>query len=397
MSGKPVVKELGALTWGLYVGSLVLMGLAGWQVWGKTRKLSEWPEVVALVTASRVDGEEHGYRGEVDFAYAEGGMKWTSSGHDEVLSESPDEVRARLSQWPVGSKRTIRYNPSDPSDVDFTAAGSPTRFIWPAVLFLLGVGALVLAIVRTSEKIDEIKATQVAPEPPPDGGPLPDVDWVARAEEAADKRRVAAVAAKKVNVKLRRQVRRILVGGVALAALGVLLLGVAWLKARPELTQRDWNRTDATAVGVAVIEAQRPGKAAIYSTNVAVEIAQAATKLTLLAPGGGWHKARGPAEKDSARYEFGSAHTALVDPAEPYRARLAETLSWTDFGWAIVLVVVALASFGGGGMFFREALQVKASGGKKGKTGARGPSLTPKGTPRATPRVSPPGSQPPVE
>ncbi|MBI2796222.1 MAG: DUF3592 domain-containing protein [Gemmatimonadetes bacterium] len=384
MSSKSVVSQIGKLTWLLYLAGFGVAGYAGYVVQSKAERLSDWPQVRAKVLGRRVIAHESGYVGEVDFAYQETGLKYTSSGHDEVVSGSPGEALTRLAEWPVGSTRTIRYSPTDPAEVDMQATASVKRFVWPAIGILLGIVLVVLAVIQTVETYEEVKAHSVPPEPLPEGGPLPDIDWVARAQEAAEKRRQEAVAAKKVNAKVRKQVRRVAVAAMAAFVLGLGLAGASWLSARPQLVQRnEWRRTDATSVGVSVVDVERKGTT-LYSVDALMALERSATGSALLLPAGGWYKERAKAEADSALVEYGSHHSVLLDPAEPFRGRLAITLQWTDFGWAIAFAVLALVAFAGGGLLVREALAVKAAGERKVKAAAPRTKMP---TPPVTPTI----------
>ncbi|MBI3789260.1 MAG: DUF3592 domain-containing protein [Gemmatimonadetes bacterium] len=368
MSAKPGLSHLGGLTIALYVAGLGALGFAGWTVWGSAKRLSEWPEVSAAIKARRVIGDPKGYRGEVDFAYAEQGIKYVSSAHDTVVTSTPGEALARLQEWPVGATRTVRYNPTDPSEVDMDARDAVSRFIAPGAGVLAGLVLIVFAIVRTSETFDEIRAASVAPEPLPEGGPLPDVDWIARATEAAEKRRQEAVVAKKSNAKLRKQVRRVRVGALALGATGLALWGAGWWVARPELEQRNaWQRADATSVGVSVVDVERAGKTQ-YSVDALMALERSATGSAVLVSAGAWYADRAKAEADSAKVEYGSAHQVVLDPKEPFRARLAETMTWKDFGWPIAFAVLGLLALASGGWVFREGQAIKAAGERKLKS-----------------------------
>lgn len=365
MSAKPGLSHLGGLTIALYVAALGALGVAGWQVWGSAKRLSEWPEVSAVIKGRRVTGDPKGYRGEVDFAYAEAGIKYVSTARDTVVAGSPGEALARLADWPVGATRTVRYNPQDPSDVDMDARDAVSRFLAPGALAVVGLALLVLAIVRTSETFDEVRAASVAPEPLPEGGPLPDVDWVARAQEAAEKRRQEAIVAKKSNAKLRKQVRRVRVGALAVGATGLALWGAGWLVARPEIAQRrEWRRTDATTVGVSIVDVERAGKS-LYSVDALMALERSASGMAVLVSAGGWYADRAKAEADSAKVEYGSAHQVLLDPTEQFRARLADTLNWTDFGWPIAFGLLGLLALASAGWLVREAQAIKAAGERK--------------------------------
>ena len=378
MSTKPGISHLGGLTIGLYLVGLTAVGVAGWQLWGRAKHLSEWPEVGATVTGRRVIGDAGGYRGEVDFAYAEQGIRYVSNAHDNVVVGAPAQAIERLAEWPVGSVRSIRYNPADPSEIDMESTDAVARFVWPAALALLGIALLALAIVRTSERFDEIRAASAEPEPFPEGGPLPDMDWIARAQEAAEKRRQEAIVAKKSNAKLRKAVRRVRVGALTVGSIGVALGGAAWLVARPELAQRsDWRKADATSVGVSVVDVERRGKT-LYSVDALMALDRTSTGMAVLVPAGGWYADRAKAESDSARVEYGSAHQVLLDPSERFRARLTSTLSWTDFGWAVAFLLMGLAALGSAGWLLREAQAQQAAGERKLRAlGPKTPMPTP--------------------
>ena len=370
MSSKSVVSQIQGLTWALLVAGLGLMSYSGYEVWGKAQRISDWPEVQAQVLGRRVIAHESGYVGEVDFAYRETGLRYTSSGRDEVASGSPGDALARLDAWPVGSTRTIHYSPTDPAEVDMQAKASVRRFVWPSIGILIGIVLVVLAAIQMIDVYDDVRAHSVPPEPIPEGGPLPDIDWVARAQEAAEKRHQEALTAKKVNVKVRKQLRRIAATALALFATGLGLAGASWLSARPELAQRnEWRRAEATSVGVSVVDVERKGTT-LYSVDALMALDQSAAGIALLVPAGSWHKERARAEADSALVEYGSRHSVLLDPGEKFRGRLALTLRWTDFGWAIVFAVLTLAAFGGGGLLAREGLAVKAAGDRKVRAAA---------------------------
>lgn len=378
MSAKPGIGQLGGLTIALFIAGLGAMGFAAWQISGASKRLSEWPEVNAAVMGRRVIGDPKGYRGEVDFAYAERGIKYVSNARDAVVSGEPDEALERLSQWPVGSTRRVRYNPQDPSEIDMDARSEVARYVGPAALAALGLALFIVAIVRTSELFDEVRAASVAPESLPEGGPLPDMDWIARAQEAAEKRRQEAVVARKSNAKLRKQVRRVRAAALAVALVGAALGGAAWWVARPELEQRaEWRRTDATSVGVSVVDVERAGKT-LYSVDALMALERSATGMAVLVSAGPWYADRAKAEADSAQVEYGSAHQVLLDPDERFRARLAATLAWTDFAWTIGFALMALFALGSAGWLVREAHAIQAAGDRKLRSmGPKTPMPTP--------------------
>ena len=378
MSTKPGLQHVGQLTIALFLVGVAGMGVAGWQVRGRAKRLSDWPQVPAKVIGRRVVGDPAGYRGEVDFAYAEQGIKYTSNGSDNAVVAKPAEALERLAAWPVGSTRRVRYNPEDPSDIDMDARDTLARFLWPGILALMGLAVVVLAIVRTSEAFDEVRAASAEPEPLPMGGPLPDIDWVARATEAAEKRRQESIVARKTNAKLRKQVRRVRVVALALASTGLALWGASWLVARPEFAQRsDWPTTDASSVGVSVVDVERKGQT-LYSVDALMALERSATGSAVLVSAGDWYADRAKAEADSARVEYGSAHQVLLDPDEKFRARLASTLSWTDFGWPIAFLLMGLAALGSGAWIAREAQAIKTAGERKLRSmGPKTPMPTP--------------------
>ncbi len=378
MSTKPLIKHLGAFTIGLYVAGLAAVGFASWQVWGKAKRLSEWPETRATVAGRRVIGDPAGYRGEVDFSYALQGIKYVSPARDDVALGTPAAVLDRLTQWPVGAARVVRFNPQDPGELDMDAREPFARFVWPALLALSGLLLVIVGIVRTSERFDEIRAANAEPEPLPMGGPLPDMDWIARATEAAEKRRQEAIVAKKTNAKLRKKVRRVRFGALTLGVAGLALCGAGYGVARPELAQRSaWRRADASSVGVSIVDVERSGKT-LYSVDALMAVERSATGSAVLVTAGDWHADRAKAEADSDKVDYGSLHQVLLDPAEPFRARLASSLHWTDFAWTIVFALLGLAALGGGGFLAREAQAIHAAGMRQVK------ALAPK-TPMPTP------------
>jgi hypothetical protein len=365
VSTKPGLKHLGGLTIGLYLAGAVAVGVAGWQVWGESRHLSEWPEIQATVKGRRVIGDPDGYRGEVDFAYAEQGIKYVSSARDAVVVGKPSQALERLEQWPVGSQRTVRYNPQDPSEVDMDAREAFARFVWPAALALLGIGLIVVAGVRTSERFDEIRAASAEPEPLPMGGPLPDMDWIARATEAAEKRRQEAIVAKKSNAKLRKEVRRVRIGAAAVGVTGLLLCGAAYLVARPQMALRsEWRKMDASSVGVSIVDVERKGKT-LYSVDALMAVEKSATGSAVLVSAGDWYSDRAKAEADSAKVDYGTAQPVIVDPKDEFRARLAASLHWTDFLWTIAFALMGLAALGSAAYLVREAQEIQTVGMRK--------------------------------
>ncbi len=378
MSTKPGIQHLGGLTYGLYVAGVAAIAFASWQVWGSAKRLSEWPEIRATVTGRRVIGDPEGFRGEADFSYAEQGIKYVSSARDAVVVGKPSDALERLEQWPVGSVRTVRYNPQDPSEVDMDTRDALARFVWPSLLALVGIVFVVVAIVRTSETFDEIRAASAEPEPLPMGGPLPDMDWVARAMEAAEKRRQESIVAKKSNAKLRKAVRRVRAGAAAVGVTGLALLGAGYLVARPQMALRsEWRRTDASSVGVSVVDAERAGKT-LYSVDALMALERSSTGSAVLVSAGAWYADRTRAEIDSAKVEYGTAHQVLLDPEEKFRARLASSLHWTDFLWTIAFALMGLIALGSAGFLVRESNDIQTAGMRKVR------ALAPK-TPMPTP------------
>ena len=378
MSTKPGIGHLGGLTYGLYVAGVAAIAFASWQVWGSAKRLSEWPEIRATVTGRRVIGDPAGYRGEVDFSYAEQGIKYVSNARDAVVTAKPGEALERLDQWPVGAVRTVRYNPQDPSEVDMDARDALARFVWPSLLAVVGIVFVVVGIVRTVETFDEMRAASAEPEPLPMGGPLPDMDWIARATEAAEKRRQESIVAKKSNAKLRKQVRRVRAGAAAVGATGLLLFGAGYLVARPQMALRsEWRRADASSVGVSIVDVERSGKT-LYSVDALMALDRSATGSAVLVSAGDWYADRAKAEADSAKVEYGTAQPVLLDPNEPFRARLASRLHWTDFLWTMAFALMGLITLGAAVWLAREAQEIQVAGMRKVR------ALAPK-TPMPTP------------
>ena len=378
MSTKPGIGHLGGLTYGLYVAGVAAIAFASWQVWGSAKRLSEWPEIRATVTGRRVIGDPAGYRGEVDFSYAEQGIKYVSNARDAVVTAKPGEALERLDQWPVGAVRTVRYNPQDPSEVDMDAREAFARFVWPAALALAGIVLIVVAGVRTSEKFDEIRAASAEPEALPMGGPLPDMDWIARATEAAEKRRQEAIVAKKSNAKLRKEVRRVRIGATTVGVTGLLLCGAAYLVARPQMALRsEWRKMDASSVGVSIVDVERKGKT-LYSVDALMALERSASGSAVLVSAGDWYADRAKAEADSAQVDYGTAHQVILDPDEKMRARLASSLHWTDFLWTIAFALLGLVALGSAGFLVREAQEIQTAGMRRVR------ALAPK-TPMPTP------------
>lgn len=115
--------------------------------WKQVHILYSWPEVDAQVTKARIvpvrsevsaDGQRY-FDSEVQFQFNVAGKAHVA----EVFSHrSPniEKVRYETNKFPVGSHRTIRYNPENAGDIRVNA-GYNRRFFF-APLLITGFGAI---------------------------------------------------------------------------------------------------------------------------------------------------------------------------------------------------------------------------------------------------------------
>lgn len=124
--------------------------------------IRSWPETQALVTRSQVSrGHSRegrpAFRPAIDFKYTLGGRQYTTTASADQAS-SYAWAAAQVDRHTPGGRRTIRYNPANPTDVRLDVGYTFEYFAIALVLGLLGgiftpLGfALLYSAVRTTHK-----------------------------------------------------------------------------------------------------------------------------------------------------------------------------------------------------------------------------------------------------
>lgn len=139
---KPATAGLAA---GCVFGVAALACLAAAAVTGYRRHqiVSSWPEVEALVSGSQLRRSHttDGYlvfRPEIEFRYAVAGREYVCSRTSERGSDYAWACR-QLARFAPGTHHTVKYDPTDPSQIRFDAAYSLGFFLTPVVTGGVGV------------------------------------------------------------------------------------------------------------------------------------------------------------------------------------------------------------------------------------------------------------------
>ncbi len=110
--------------------------------WGQIRVLRSWPVRQAVVTRSAVAATPSGrhdqlYSAQVQIAYVVDGQAVTTE-LTSFQSGNYEETVRRAAEFPVGSRRAIRYDPNQPRQVRIDAGWNRRFFAVP--LITLGCG-----------------------------------------------------------------------------------------------------------------------------------------------------------------------------------------------------------------------------------------------------------------
>ena len=127
--------------------------------WRQVQVLRNWPETDAQVLRSEVDsatpsGHENVYRAKLQVLYTVDGQPVTSE-LTSFESTNYEATREQTEQFPVGSHRTIRYDPANPAQARLGAGWNRTYFALPLIIlamaaFFACVGAVLLAIAKAT-------------------------------------------------------------------------------------------------------------------------------------------------------------------------------------------------------------------------------------------------------
>jgi hypothetical protein len=153
------LRWIGVLT--LLFFSVPLALVAGFLGWRQYRILQTWPAVDAQVVranwtrhpAQSSRGAADSYGAEFLFRYSVGGRQYESVATPDYNSVSLREVQEWLHQVPVGSHRTVRYEPDNPQVISLATDYGGLSFAAPYalarwVLITFCVGACLIAFGR---------------------------------------------------------------------------------------------------------------------------------------------------------------------------------------------------------------------------------------------------------
>jgi RNA polymerase subunit RPABC4/transcription elongation factor Spt4 len=124
---------------GLVFGGIGLAALIAAAVMAVRRHqiVHSWPEAEGTVTRSEVEGGRN-FRPRIELRYTVGGREFHGPASYE-WSNNYAWVRREVEGNPVGSRRTVRYNPADPRDLHLNAGYTVEFFVLPGILGLLGI------------------------------------------------------------------------------------------------------------------------------------------------------------------------------------------------------------------------------------------------------------------
>ena len=117
--------------------------------WGQMKVLRSWPVRQAQIISSKVVTEPSSkhdqlYAARIEIVYVVNGQPVTSE-LTSFESSNYEETTRRAAEFPVGSRRAIRYNPGNPSDARIGASWNRRFFAVPLITFGIGVGFALLA------------------------------------------------------------------------------------------------------------------------------------------------------------------------------------------------------------------------------------------------------------
>ncbi len=121
------------------------LGISAPLYWGQYKILRSWPAVEAEVIGSQVlasptTGGGELYDIEVQFAYAVHGRPYIGVIRSNHESTNRARKVKQAAEFPVGSRHTIRYDPTKPQEV--RAQVGYNRHFFAVPLFISGVGAI---------------------------------------------------------------------------------------------------------------------------------------------------------------------------------------------------------------------------------------------------------------
>ena len=116
--------------------------------WGQMKVLRSWPVRQAQIISSKVvtlptAKHDQLYAARIEIVYVVNDRPVTSV-LTNFESSNFEETARQATQFPVGSRRAIRYNPDDPSDSRIGASWNRRFFAVPLITF--GIGAAFAAI-----------------------------------------------------------------------------------------------------------------------------------------------------------------------------------------------------------------------------------------------------------
>jgi hypothetical protein len=106
----------------LLLTSFVLIVGAGWTAYRKYKRLEKYTPVEGLVLHSRIANEPHGrvfsnYRLHYTVQYEVGGRTLVTSAQSDYTTSSAAQLAAWSRFFVPGQRRSIRYNPDQPTEI----------------------------------------------------------------------------------------------------------------------------------------------------------------------------------------------------------------------------------------------------------------------------------------
>jgi Protein of unknown function (DUF3592) len=119
--------------------------------WGQYQVLRSWPVRQAQIIRNDVvvqpTPKHHQlYAAKLEIIYVVDGRPVTSELTSFQSSDYAETAR-RAAEFPVGSRRAIRYNPANPSDARIGATWSRRFFAVPLITFGIGLGFAAIAML----------------------------------------------------------------------------------------------------------------------------------------------------------------------------------------------------------------------------------------------------------
>lgn len=151
--GAPVTSERRGVLQFIGVANLILCGLfiivSLPFFWGQVQVVRNWPVRQAQIISSKVvtlPAPKHDqlYAAQLQIIYVVDGRPVTS----QLTSFQSGNYQAtveRAAEFPVGSRRAIRYNPQNPTDARIGAGWNRRFFAVPLITFGIGIGFGALA------------------------------------------------------------------------------------------------------------------------------------------------------------------------------------------------------------------------------------------------------------